>query len=250
MYLVGPLPLRIAFRGLIAVVGTLMLAGAVNTSIVGSNGVLNRVSEDGILPQWFRHPQKKFGTTHRILNLVVGLQIATILLSGGNIFLLGEAYAFGVMWSFATKGLAVLVLRYKYRGEREFRVPFNFRIGKLEIPVGLGLITLTLVALCLINLLTKQVATISGVAFTLVFFAIFSITEKTTKKRATEHAELDQFNLEASDDLTPERLGVRPGKHPRDGAELQHPLQPQLRSRSSRPSQEGCRGASLAVLTA
>src|SRR4029453_2805804 len=154
-------------------------------SIVGSNGVLNRVSEDGILPQWFRHPHRTFGTTHRILNLVVGLQIATILLSGGNIFLLGEAYAFGVMWSFATKGLAVLVLRYKYRGEREFRVPFNFRIGKLEIPVGLGLITLTLVALCIINLLTKQVATTSGVAFTIVFFAIFSITERTTKKRST-----------------------------------------------------------------
>jgi Amino acid permease len=187
-----------------------MLAGAVNTSIVGSNGVLNRVSEDGILPQWFRHPHKKFGTTHRVLNLVVILQIATILLSRGDIFILGEAYAFGVMWSFATKGLAVLVLRYTHRGERDFRVPFNFNIGRIEIPVGLGLITVTLVALCIINLLTKQVATISGVAFTLIFFAIFSITERTTKKKATEHAELDQFNLEGSDDLTPKMLGVRP----------------------------------------
>src|SRR5215472_1773650 len=211
MYLVGPLWARIAFRGFVAVVGTLMLAGAVNTSIVGSNGVLNRVSEDGILPQWFRHPQRKYGTTHRILNLVVILQILTIILSRGDIFILGEAYAFGVMWSFATKGLAVLVLRYTHRGERDFRVPLNFKIGKIEIPVGLGLITLTLVALCIINLLTKQVATISGVAFTLIFFAIFSITERTTKKKATEHAELDQFNLEGSDDLTPEQLGVRPG---------------------------------------
>jgi amino acid transporter len=211
MYLVGPVWLRIAFRGFIAVVGTLMLAGAVNTSIVGSNGVLNRVSEDGILPQWFRHPHRRFGTSHRILNLVVALQIATILLSRGDIFVLGEAYAFGVMWSFAMKGLAVLVLRYKHRGEREFRVPFNFRIANTEIPLGLSLITLTLVALCLINLLTKQVATISGVSFTLIFFAIFSITERTTKKKSTEHAELDQFNLEASNDLTPERLGVRPG---------------------------------------
>ena len=130
MYLAGPLWARIAFRGFMAVVGTLMLAGAVNTSIVGSNGVLNRVSEDGILPQWFRHPQRKFGTTHRILNLVVILQIVTIVLSRGDIFLLGEAYAFGVMWSFAMKGLAVLVLRYKHRGEREFRVPFNFKIGR------------------------------------------------------------------------------------------------------------------------
>jgi amino acid transporter len=211
MYLVGPLWARIAFRGFIAIVGTLMLAGAVNTSIVGSNGVLNRVSEDGILPQWFRHPHKKFGTTNRILNLVVILQIATILLSRGDIFVLGEAYAFGVMWSFATKGLAVLVLRYTHKGERDFRVPFNFKIAGIEIPIGLSLITVTLVALCIINLLTKQVATISGVAFTLIFFAIFSITERTTKKKATEHAELDQFNLEGSNDLTPEKLGVRPG---------------------------------------
>jgi len=211
MYLVGPLSLRIAFRAFVAVVGTLMLAGAVNTSIVGSNGVLNRVSEDGILPHWFRHPHRKFGTSHRILNLVVGLQLLTIILSRGNIFLLGEAYAFGVMWSFAMKGLAVLVLRYKQRGEREFRVPLNFKIGSLEIPLGLGLITLTLVALCVINLLTKQVATISGVSFTIIFFAIFSITERTTRKRSTEHAELDQFNLEGSNDLTPEKLGVRPG---------------------------------------
>jgi amino acid transporter len=211
MYLAGPLSLRIAFRALVAVVGTLMLAGAVNTSIVGSNGVLNRVSEDGILPQWFRHPQRRFGTSHRILNLVVGLQLLTIILSGGNIFVLGEAYAFGVMWSFAMKGIAVVVLRYKQPGEREFRVPFNLKLGKVEIPIGLGLITLTLVALCVINLLTKQVATLSGVAFTAIFFAVFSITERTTRKRATAHAELDQFNLDGSDDLTPDALGVRPG---------------------------------------
>ena len=127
MYLVGPLSLADAFRIFVVVVGVLMLAGAVNTAIVGSNGVLNRVSEDGILPGWFRHPHRRFGTSHRILNLVVGLQIFTIMLSRGNIFLLGEAYAFGVMWSFAMKGLAVLVLRYKQPGGREFSVPFNLQ---------------------------------------------------------------------------------------------------------------------------
>ncbi len=47
MYVVGPLTLRLAFRAFVVVVGVLMLAGAVNTAIVGSNGVLNRVSEDG-----------------------------------------------------------------------------------------------------------------------------------------------------------------------------------------------------------
>jgi len=211
MSLVGPLPLRIAFRGFVAVVGTMMLAGAVNTSIVGSNGVLNRVSEDGILPAWFRHPQRRFGTSHRILNLVVGLQLLTILLSGGNIFVLGEAYAFGVMWSFAMKGLAVLVLRFKKPGAREFRVPLNLKIGGLELPVGLGLITAALVALCLVNLFTKQVATIAGVSFTVVFFGVFIASERATRKRATAHAELDQFNVEPGKGLTPETLGVRAG---------------------------------------
>src|SRR6476646_9470493 len=156
MYLVGPLPVRIAFRGFIAIVGTLMLAGGVNTSIVGSNGVLNRVSEDGILPHWFRHPHRRFGTSHHILNLVVVLQLVTILLSRGDIFLLGEAYAFGVMWSFALKGLAVLVLRFKQPGEREFRVPLNVKVGSVEIPIGLGVITVILFALCVTNLFTKQ----------------------------------------------------------------------------------------------
>jgi len=211
MYLVGPLSLRLTFRAFVVVVGVLMLAGAVNTAIVGSNGVLNRVSEDGILPHWFRHPHRRFGTSHRILNLVVGLQLLTIFLSRGNIFVLGEAYAFGVMWSFALKGLAVLVLRYKQPGKREFRVPLNLKFGDVEIPLGLGLITVILFALCVINLFTKQVATLSGVAFTIIFFAVFTTSERMTRKRATAHAELDQFNLEPGEDLTPEALHVRPG---------------------------------------
>ena len=193
--------MRLVFRGFVVVVGNLMLAGAVNTAIVGSNGVMNRVSEDGILPDWFRRPHPRFGTSYRILNLVVGLQLLTIFLSGGNIFVLGEAYAFGVMWSFAMKGLAVLVLRYKQPGKREFRVPFNLTVGGVEIPIGLGLITLILFALCFINLFTKQVATLSGVAFTIIFFAVFTISEHVTKKHGA-HQDLDMFNLEPDGDLS------------------------------------------------
>src|SRR5215467_8091537 len=214
MNLAGPLWARFAFHTFVVVVGVLMLAGAVNTAIVGSNGVLNRVSEDGILPDWFRRPHRRFGTSYRILNLVVGMQLLTIILSGGNIFLLGEAYAFGVMWSFAMKGLAVLVLRYKEPGGREFRVPFNFKIGKTEIPLGLAAITLILVALCVINFFTKQVATVSGVALTIIFFLAFQISQKLAHKgkpHGAAHVELDHFNLEPGSDFSPQLVGVRPG---------------------------------------
>ena len=211
MYLAGPLYLRLVFRTFVVIVGVLMLAGAVNTAIVGSNGVLNRVSEDGILPDWFRSPHRRFGTSYRMLNLVVGLQLFTIILSRGNIFILGEAYAFGVMWSFAMKGLAVLVLRYKKPGEREYRVPLNFKIGKTEIPVGVAVVTLALFTLCIINLFTKETATISGVTFTVVFFAVFEISEHITKKKTESVAELDQFNLTQATDLNRETVDVEPG---------------------------------------
>ncbi len=209
---VGPYHMRLFFQAFVVVVGVLILAGAVNTAIVGSNGVLNRVSEDGILPEWFRQPHPRFGTSHHIINLVVILQISTIVLSRGNIIVLGEAYAFGVMWSFAMKGLAVLVLRYTEPGQREFRVPFNLHLGKLEIPLGLAVITITLVAMASINLFTKQIATVSGIAFTLIFFGIFTLSEKITHHRRTSATEgLDQFHLVAGDHLSPQTLCVRPG---------------------------------------
>ncbi len=212
MNFTGPYTLRLLFQGFVVVVGVLMLAGAVNTAIIGSNGVLNRVSEDGILPQWFRHPHRKFGTSYRMLNMIVLLQIATIVLSRGDIFVLGEAYAFGVMWSFAMKGLAVSVLRYKQPGARDFRVPLNFKVGQTEIPLGLMFITITLFALCITNLFTKQVATVSGLIFTAVFFGIFELAEKYTHRGGkVVHAEMDQFNLDLGSDLTPEAVGVQPG---------------------------------------
>jgi len=210
MNFAGPYTLRLVFQAFVVLVGVLMLAGAVNTAIVGSNGVLNRVSEDGILPQWFRQPHRRFGTSYRIINLVVGLQIATIILSRGNIFLLGEAYAFGVMWSFAMNSAAVLALRYKQPGFREFRVPLNLQIGGVEIPVGLVLITTTLLGLCTINLFTKQIATISGIIFTAAFFATFTIAEGITKRRDTTGAGLDQFNVTSRTELSTATLGVRP----------------------------------------
>jgi len=212
MNAVGPLGARLLFHGFVVVVGTIILAGAVNTAIIGSNGVLNRVAEDGVLPEWFRHPHNKYGTTHRFINLIVFLQIVTLVLSRGNIEWLGEAYAFGVVWSFAMKALSVLVLRYKQPEARAWKVPLNFRIRGTEIPVGLALITIALFAMAAINVLTKQVATKAGLAFSIAFFITFEISEKYNhRKRAAHTEELDKFRLETPDVVSEQTVAVRPG---------------------------------------
>ena len=212
MYLVGPTPIKLLFHAFVVLVGTLILSGAVNTAIIGSNGVLNRVAEDGVLPDWFRQPHKRFGTTNRLINLIVILQIITILLSRGNVDLLGEAYAFGVIWSFAMKALAVLVLRHKRPEARDWRVPLNFRFGDREVPVGLILITVTLFLLALINVATKKTATISGSIFTVVFFTAFSLSElHNRRKRKRTAQEQEKFRLDEQQDISVERAQVRPG---------------------------------------
>src|SRR5581483_3731431 len=81
MYLVGPLSLRLLFHLFVVLVGVLILAGAVNTSIVGANGVLNRLVEDGVLTNWFQKPHQRFGTSYRTINLIVVLHIITIVIS-------------------------------------------------------------------------------------------------------------------------------------------------------------------------
>jgi amino acid transporter len=212
MSVVGPYTLRLLFRGFVVVVGVLILAGAVNTAIIGSNGVLNRVSEDGVLADWFRHPHPRFGTSHRIINMVVALQVITIILSRGNVYYLGEAYAFGVIWSFVMKGLAVLVLRYtEPKQQREFRVPLNLKIGKREIPLGLVFITITLLGMALANLVTKKIATVSGIAFSLVLYGIFTASEKFAHNRGLAHPEMDTFHLVPGEEISPQTVGVRPG---------------------------------------
>ena len=212
MYLAGPESLKLLFHAFVVLVGVLILAGAQNTSIVGANGVLNRVAEDGVLTSWFQKPHNRFGTSYRIINLIVGLQLLTIILSRGNVYMLAALYAFGVIWSFAMKSIAVLVLRFTEPGNRAWKVPGNLHIGKTEIPVGLILISAVLLITAVVNLFTKYQATIAGVIFSAVFFTIFTLSEShVTKERHGKPEQLDQFRVYGNQELGSGAMGVRPG---------------------------------------
>ncbi len=212
MNVVGPYNLRLVFQAFVVVVGALILSGAVNTAIVGANGVLNRLVEDGVLTAWFKKPQRKYGTSYRVLNLIAGLQLLTIIASRGDVYLLASLYAFGVIWSFSFMSLAVLVLRYKGPKEREWKVPGNITIRGVEIPIGVVLISIVLFATAIVNLLTKQLATIAGVTFSAIFFLVFTVTERAN---AEEHkkgeSELEQFRVAPQEELSAEAVDVRPG---------------------------------------
>ncbi|HEX5226391.1 MAG TPA: APC family permease [Bryobacteraceae bacterium] len=210
MSLSGPYLLRLGFHIFVVIVGGLILSGAVNTSMIGANGILNRVAEDGVLLPWFRKPHKRYGTTYRMINLIALLQLATIIGSRGDMTVLAEAYAFGVVWSFFMKGLGVSVLRFQ-RHDQEYKVPWNIRLGGREIPVGLILTTLILGFVALANLFTKKIATEYGVSFTVILFVLFTVSDHVNRRRAHEKKGLEQFNLDHQADVTPQHIHARPG---------------------------------------
>lgn len=211
MHLAGPPYLLLAFHVFVVVVGVLILSGAVNTSIIGANGVMNRVAEDGVLLDWFRKPHGRFGTSYRIINLIAILQALTIVASGGNVYTLGEAYAFGVVWSFFLKSLGVLVLRY-HRKDQEYKVPLNLRLFGREWPVGLFLTTGVLFLVAVANLFSKKIATIWGVAFTIVLFILFTYSERVNaRKMRNKKPGLEEFNLDHRPEINAEAVQARPG---------------------------------------
>src|SRR5438105_5439165 len=212
MYLAGPTWARLAFRAFVVLVGVLILAGAQNTSVVGASGVLNRMAEGGVLTSAFQKPHPRYGTTYRIVNLIGALQLFTIIATRGNVFVLAGLYAFGVIWSFALMSLAVLVLRYKEPANREWRVPGNPKIFGREIPVGLFMIATVLFTTAIVNLFTKYQATIAGVTFSVVFFALFTYSERrVARERQGEPEGLGQFRVYGDQELGSGALGVRPG---------------------------------------
>jgi hypothetical protein len=141
------------------------------------------------------------------------LQILTILASRGDVYVLGEAYAFGVIWSFTFNSLSMLVLRFKYKGERGWKVPPNVRIAGTEIPIGLLSVFFVLLATALVNLATKSVATVAGVSFSVVFFVIFTVSEHANRKKyaLAKQQMKDHFQLLQSDTVDRGPLGIRPG---------------------------------------
>jgi len=104
----------------------------------------------------------------------------------------------------------VMVLRFQ-RNDQEYKVPLNLHIGGREIPIGLAMTTTVLGFVAIANLFSKQIATKYGVAFTLVFFVLFTISEKINHRRKNaEKKGLEQFNLDHQSQISAS-LHARPG---------------------------------------
>ena len=70
MNVVWPYTLRLVFQGFVVLVGALILSGAREYRHRGRQRCVSRMVEDGVLTTWFKKPQKKYGTSYRVINMI------------------------------------------------------------------------------------------------------------------------------------------------------------------------------------
>ncbi len=91
-------------------------------------------------------------------------------------------------------------------------MPGNVTIAGVEIPFGLGLTTLSLGFVAIANLFSKQIATQFGLAFTLLVFTVFTVSERiSARKRKLYEKAPEEFNLDHQPEVDTLTLHARPG---------------------------------------
>jgi amino acid transporter/nucleotide-binding universal stress UspA family protein len=145
----GGLPVKLA---VVATASTLLLFAA-NTAIIGCYHVFLALANRGFLPSVLLKRNRQFGTPHIAIAVSTLVPLAVIVATEGEMSLLGDMYAFGLLGAFTLSSLSLDVIRWQRR--------------RRGLSFWLGILTTAVVMLAWgVNLLEKQLATAFGGAVT------------------------------------------------------------------------------------
>ncbi|HSW97728.1 MAG TPA: universal stress protein [Candidatus Saccharimonadales bacterium] len=140
----------------VVLTASILLLFASNTAIIGAYHVFMALSRQNFLPKVMQSHNQKFGTPHWAILLAIVAPIIIVIVTNGNLNILGDLYAFGLLGAFGLSSTGLDVVRWK-EGQRR-----NFTFL-------LGLFTSGLVIVAwMTNLYSKQMATMFGGSVTVV----------------------------------------------------------------------------------
>lgn len=132
-----------------------LLLFASNTAIIGSYHVFLALVKGGFLPKILAVRSSTFNTPHIAVGIATSIPILVILSSGGEMKLLGDMYAFGLLGAFVFSSLSLDTIRW--------------RLGRRDFGFWLGVFTTAMVMLAWgVNLVEKHLATYFGGAVTAI----------------------------------------------------------------------------------
>lgn len=103
----------------VAISASALLIFAGNTAIIGSYHVFLALSHMEFFPEILTRRNKLRDTPHNAIALAVGIPIIVLLLVKGDINILGDMYAFGLLGAFSLTCLSMDIVRYRTRKARK-----------------------------------------------------------------------------------------------------------------------------------
>jgi amino acid transporter/nucleotide-binding universal stress UspA family protein len=132
-----------------------LLLFASNTAIIGSYHVFLALARQGFLPKILELRNRAFNTPHIAVLIATSVPMLIILLTQGQMIILGDMYAFGLLGAFFFSSLSLDVIRW--------------RLGRRDFGFWIGVLTTFMVMVAWgVNLVEKQLATYFGGAVTLL----------------------------------------------------------------------------------
>ena len=156
----------------VALSAALLLVFASNTALIGSYHVFLALSRMRFLPSPLQQVNRWRGTPHWAIGAGVGIPLAVVVLSRGDVRILGDLYAFGLLGAFTVTCVSLDVVRWHERNEHEHPPERGIRRPG-PFMLALGFLTTALVALAWgTNLFAKPLATLFGGGLTVLGLAI------------------------------------------------------------------------------
>ncbi|NLP57272.1 APC family permease [Lutibacter sp. B1] len=124
---------------LVAVDAFLVLSGAVLTSFVGVSGLLERMTLDRIMPQFFLKKNKR-GSSYRIIIMFLFLSVSVLLITNGNVKLLAGVYTISFLSVMALFGIGNILLKV-----RRSKLPRPERASWLGLFIAISAVVIALI---------------------------------------------------------------------------------------------------------
>jgi amino acid transporter/nucleotide-binding universal stress UspA family protein len=150
-WIIGGFGLKVA----VVMTASSLLLFAANTAIIGSYHVFLALARQGFLPRILELRNRAFNTPHIAVLIATSVPALLILLTRGQLLILGDMYAFGLLGAFFFSSLSLDAIRW--------------RLGRRDFAFWVGVLTTLMVMVAWgINLIEKQLATYFGGAVTLI----------------------------------------------------------------------------------
>ncbi len=117
----------------VAISASALLVFASNTAIIGAYHVFMALSRMEFFPAFVLQRNKLRGTPHYSIGLATGIPIIVLLIVRGNINILGDMYAFGLLGAFTLTCLGLDIVRYRERKAARTQTEDN---GVASVPVS------------------------------------------------------------------------------------------------------------------